>query len=311
MPLRRKTSKASGNRRLSTSVMERRKFVLEVKARKTTADRTRRRAIFRWTWIFLFWILFAGGFAISIQTVLEKFFFENPDYNLSDLELESGGVLTPEEVGLLTGIKHGTNLFRIDLGVAEAALENIPEVTTARVHRKLPDTISVNLEIRDPVAWVADASDAPDVIPYLLVDQYGEIYRPRRVLDTYFALPVLTGVRIQELEDGDILHREDLREALTLLQTRKFHPDSTLDIRSINIGKGYCLEVTDASNATVLFNPGNYPQQLDRLQKLLDHCKETGRELEMVNLIPNRNTPVRFVMASPPPPRAEAVYPEN
>jgi hypothetical protein len=107
-------------------------------------------------------------------------------------------------------------------------------------------------------------------------------------------------VRTEALDGGDLLHRQDLREALALLQTVQFSPETTLGIRAIDISRGYCLEVVSTENARIYFDIGDYPGQLVRLQKLLDHCRETGRELEMVNLIPKRNTPVRFVMAQLP-----------
>jgi hypothetical protein len=56
--------------------------------------------------------------------------------------------------------------------------------------------------------------------------------------------------------------------------------------------------VTDASKTLVTFAPQNFPEQIDRLQKLLEHCRETGRQIESVNVIPQRYTPVRFLLAS-------------
>ncbi len=309
MPSRRQTTSVSGNRRVASSALERRRFVLEVKARKTTAEKIRRRKVTRWIFLVLFWTCFATGFGFSIQTVLEKFFLENPDYHLVHVELEGGDGLEMEEVLRVSGISLGMNLFRIDLGLAEAQLEKIPEVVDARIRRELPDTVRITSELREPVAWVLGGAEGEFGPPNLLVDVSGHIYQPHRVQPSDFSLPVITGVGLGAIEAGDPLLRQDLREALTLLQTLRFTQGVLLELRSIDISKGYCLVVRDSGGTEILFATGDYPSQIARLQKLLEHCRETGRELEMVNLIPKRNTPVRFVLAAVP--RAEPLEPNN
>jgi cell division septal protein FtsQ len=275
-------------------------LLLEVKTRQKTATRERRRRTWQWVWLILFWGAFVTVLAVSAQTVLEKFFFENPDYNLDRIEVNRPDLLGADEIKHITGIEPGVNLFRLDLGVAQTRLARIPELERVSIERVLPDTLRVTLVPHEPVAWVSDSTDPPEVNPYLLVDASGHLFRPHKILPQYFELPVITGARVVDLETGDILHREDLREALALLQTIRFSTDTTLAPRSIDISKGFCLDVRDRQDALVVFDVGGYPAQLARLQKLLDHCAETGRELEMVNLIPQRNTPVRFVMASLP-----------
>lgn len=301
MPPRRRSTLSAGNRRLSASVEARRKFVLEVKTRRSTASRERRAVVTRWVWLILFWGLFVSALAVSTQTVLEKFFFNNSDYNLTHLDTDTKGCLTDEEVRRITGLRPGINLFRIDLRVAENFLQEVPEVVEAKLTRILPDTLRVELKVREPVAWISTTDGEPGP-PHQLVDASGHIYTPHRVLSEQYLLPVILGVRSRDLEAGDILHRQDLREALALLQCLRFSPDPVMEIRSVDISKGYCLETIDADNTCVLFDIGNYPAQFERLRKLLDHCRESGRQLEMVNLIPKRNTPVRFVLAGAPPP---------
>lgn len=304
-----KSSFLRGNhRRLSSSVLARRKMVLDVRVRSSTARRSRRNTILSWTGIFLFWTLFVGGAAYFAQHLLDKFFFENADYNIQHVELQAGEEITLDEAMAVTGIRKGTNIFRVDMGVAVAALEQIPEVQEATVKRELPDTIVMKVETREPVAWLLGSGDAQKS-PTHLVDHSLFVYEPRKVLDSHYSLPVVSGVDFQRLEAGDPLHRQDLLEAVDLLQVRNFFPSSSLVIRSVDVSKGYSLVVRDETGCEIHFEAGNYPPQLERLEKLLQHCRETGRQLEFVNLIPKRNTPVRFVMNAVP--RAEAVVPKK
>ncbi len=295
------------NKRISHSDKRRRDFVGNVKKLRATTSRLRWRGAVRWSFFLVFAVLFSAGAVFSYERLADKFFYSNPDYNLRKIEVEGADVLTADEVEILTGKIIGTNLFRIHLGVLEEEFRKIPELTKVYLTRELPDTIRVTLEARVPVAWVTDEAEGKMGAPEFLVDDDVVVYKPHRVQAADYALPVISGARLEAIARGDLLLKEDLREALTLLQTLRYTPESTFEIRGIDISKGYCMEAVDSKNMKVLFDIGNYPGQLAKLQKLLAHCGESGRVLETVNLIPKRNTPVRFAMANPPPPsRGEA-----
>ena len=50
--------------------------------------------------------------------------------------------------------------------------------------------------------------------------------------------------------------------------------------------------------ARFTFSPEDPAAQLERLQKLLVNCRDNGRKIESVNLIPKKYTPVHFVLAA-------------
>jgi hypothetical protein len=81
-----------------------------------------------------------------------------------------------------------------------------------------------------------------------------------------------------------------LRQALSEI------PEEGFRIISIDVSKPYATVVTDASNARFTFGNNDLPAQLDRLRKLLAHCRDTGRRIDTANLIVTRNTPVTFVL---------------
>jgi hypothetical protein len=88
---------------------------------------------------------------------------------------------------------------------------------------------------------------------------------------------------------------------LKLLDTVAQRPESLLKIRTLDVSKGYRIDVVNDSNSRIIFAATDFEDQLARLQKLLIHCSESGRALESVNLMVKRNTPVTFVMAAAPP----------
>lgn len=295
------TSTAShANRRLSPTGRGQR--LLNVKVRAVTARRQRRQKLSSFFWKSALLVLLCVAAWAGISTVLDKFFFSNPDYTLKRVTLELDGVMTREEALAETGIREGDNIFRVDLAYAEKVLRAVPQVGDVCIERHLPDHISLTITARDPVAWVAPSdkdADPFDAEKSLLVDETGFLMKPRIIQPEFYHLPVIYGVQSDNIRDGEPLHNEDLHRALALLQETSRHPECLLNVRTMNISKGYCVEVVSDRNARITFSTDDYPEQLARLRQLLEHCHETGRELDSVNLMVRRNTPVTFVMAPP------------
>lgn len=289
-----------GNRRLGNS---RRKHLLDVKVRAVTARRQRRQLLGGIFWkVTLVVVLCAVGW-LGIGTALDKFFFANPEYTLRRVTTELDGVMTREDALREAGIREGDNIFRIDLAAASRALRAVPQVENVVIERHLPDTLALTLTARRPVAWVAPPDkDADPFDPErgMLVDATGFLMRPRLIQSEYFHLPVIYGVQSDNIQDGEPLHNEDLRRALLLIDQVARTPGTPWRIRSMDIAKGYCFEVVSDRNARITFAPEDFESQLARLARLLEYCANTGRELDTVNLMVRRNTPVTFVMAEAP-----------
>jgi len=277
--------------------------LLNVKVRAVTARRQRRQKIGGFFWTAALVLTFGVAAWLGISTALDKFFFSNADYTLRRISFELDGVMTREEALLETGMNEGGNIFRTDLAAVEKSLREIPQVADVVIERHLPDHIAIALTARDPVAWIAPLeidADPFDPEKALLVDDTGFLMKPRLIQPEYYRLPVIYGVRSDNIRDGEPLHNEDLRLALSLLREVQGRPECLLGIRTLNIAKGYCIEVVSDRNARITFASEEFPEQLARLRQLLEHCQESGRKLESVNLMVRRNTPVTFVQAAPP-----------
>ncbi|MCX6970075.1 MAG: FtsQ-type POTRA domain-containing protein [Verrucomicrobia bacterium] len=289
-----------GNRRLRPA--GRGQHLLNVKVRAVTARRQRRQKVSSLFWMSALLVIICVTAWLGIATALDKFFFSNSEYTLKHVTLELDGVMTREEALEETGIREGENIFRVDLSNAERALRAVPQVGDVCIERHLPDQISITVTARDPVAWVAPLekdADPFDPEKSLLVDETGYLMKPRIIQPEFYHLPVIYGVQSDNIRDGEPLHNEDLHRALALLDEVARHPECLLNIRTMNISKGYCVDVVSDRNARVTFSTEEYSEQLARLRQLLEHCRDSGRELDSVNLMVKRNTPVTFVMAPP------------
>jgi len=296
--IRRETTQSSANRRVSHKGQR----LLDVKIRKATARRDRRQRVGGFFWKLALFVVCLAAAGLGISTALDKFFFSNSEYTLRQIHLALDGVMTPEDALAVTGLREGVNIFRVNLSEVEASLKTIPQVAAVQIERRLPDQISLTLKSKQPVAWIAPADDTED--PFdpanaLLVDAKGFFIIPRLIQPEFYQLPIIYGVKSPNILDSEPLHREDLMRGLRLLEIARRTPASALRIRTVNIGKGYCIDVTNDRNAKITFAAEDFEEQLERLARLLEHCSESGRELATVNLMVKRNTPVTFVPSAP------------
>lgn len=287
-------SGTSGNTRRGSSGSAH--YLHEVTKRSRSARRRRRRRLWRWAFRILLLAVLGVTSFFGFETALEKFFFNNPAYDLTHIDAELDGVLSEREVEHLAGVRKGQNIFLVDLAKVDHRLRQIPMVESVEVARQLPDTLIIRVHARQPVAWVAE--NTLPVPPSLLIDADGVIMRPRLVRKEFYGLPMIYGVDRKRLEDGDLLHERDLRAALDLLARIRARSDSLLRIRSVDISRGYAIEMINDQNARILIRTTDLSTQLARLERLLEHCAETNRVLCEVNLMVERNIPVKFAMST-------------
>lgn len=298
---RRPAKAVAGNRRHRTN--GRGQHLLNVKVRAVTARRQRRQKVSGLFWTSALVLSLGTAAWLGVSTAIDKFFFSNAEYTLRRVTFELDGVMTREEALEATGLREGENIFRADLSAVEKSLRGIPQVADVSIERHLPDHIAIALTARDPVAWIAAPdlnADPFDPEKSLLVDDTGFLMKPRLIQPEFYHLPVVYGVRSDNIRDGEPLHNEDLRLALSLLDEVQGRPECLLNIRTLDISKGYCIDVVSDRGARITFGAEDFPDQLARLRQLLEHCGDSGRELESVNLMVRRNTPVTFVQAPPP-----------
>ncbi len=288
-PLNRRGGKPSGGQQ----------HLLDVRVRRSTARRQRSHRLTRLVAGAIVWLGVGAATYFGFIAVVGKFFLTNPEYDLRTVTVESGNLLTRDEVMRVAGVEFGTNIFKIDLGAAERELRRIRQIESVRIERNWPDSLVIEIKKRHPVAWLARASsEAFSSENSLLVDAGGALMEPYKIEPDFWRLPVISCPDPQLIASGDTLAIADLAAALELLAEHGRNPQSLLHIRSVDITRGYAIEITTDSNAKIFFAPAAPAPQLARLDKLLDHCIETGRQLEMANLVPKKYTPVRFLMAS-------------
>jgi len=287
----------------------RRDHLLEVTATAETERRRRNQKI----------LLYAGEAVVvlgiiafswlGIRALLDSQIFSNPQYQVRVIEVDTDGVMTREQALEKTGIREGVNIFSLNLESSQRALALIPEIKSAKVERILPDSVSIQIEARHPVAWVAPADTGEDpsaMETAFLVDMEGVMMKPEFFHSSYARLPVVYGVPTEQWRPGDRIDLPALPGALELLTLAAERTNPEVTLRAADITKEWCILAWGDPESRYTFGSGGIPAQLDRLQMILAHVGQTSRKIATANLIPERNTPVTFV-GDPPP--AEIVPP--
>lgn len=298
-----KTRRTTGNRRKSGSSSSR-QHLLELNVRTASIKRQRRTRLGGLLWKVSGLVVLLALAALGARVASEKFFYNNPEYSLRHLVTHLHDVMTEEELINLTGLKPGENLFLLDIDRAKKKLDDLPEVRSVSIERRLPDTVEVGIERRLPVFLIstpedeaADSAVSETFVPgkSFLCDRDGIIMQPNRLSDEFLHLPVLTGLGKENMVPGKKLEDDRLISAVALNEALSEIPEESFRIRSVDVSKPYAIVVTDVSNARFTFGSKDLPGQIERLRKLLSHCQETGRKIETANLMIQRNTPVTFV----------------
>jgi len=302
------------NQRLSSFRQRRQQHLLDVKVRSRKAVQHRnRRLLVVFSKIALV-ILLAGGIYVGAQVAAKRFFIDNPDYKLSNIEVQTDGTLQRDQILNVAGVREGENIFRVNLARVHERLQELPQVDEVEVVRKLPAEIDIRIVERKPIGWITSEKQIADPFASdaaFLVDTRGVLMKEKKLLPEYLGLPLILGCVSESLEAGKIVESPEARAALELLRlsTRSFM-QTRFQIREIDVSKGYCLVVTDKNHSRVTFGFDNLDTQLQRLEQFLIYSDDAHRELATVNLLVQRNIPVTFAK-SPAEVINETIKPEE
>jgi cell division septal protein FtsQ len=312
----RKTARRQ-NRRLSTSRQRRRQHLLDVKVRARKASDQRTQKIFFGSCLFILAAAALGAALFETKNVVNGLFFANPDYAVKTIEVNVDGKLTREMVLQAAKLGEGVNIFSVSLPQVQERLAALPQVEESHIQRVLPDKISIAIRERRPVAWLMPEANAGsfNFDNGYLVDRRGILLKTKTLAPEYLGLPLIIGANLTGCLPGRPVDQDGVKAALEILRTTSEILPGRLQFQTIDISKNYALVATDRQHLSITFRPDQIEDQLRRLESILNYCEQNSKELQTVNLMPQRNIPVTYVQpatepeASPvaPNPQADAL----
>ena len=300
------------NQRLFRPAKQRKQqHLLEVSIRRDRERAIRLRAVSLFLFKFILFCALCAGLWFGGKEGFRRYVWENEYFFLDLSHVHSDGTLTREQILNAAGVSDTMNFFQVNPSQVRTALEALPQVEHVDLDRTLPNKLSIEISERQPIAWL---TAQPEIDPTaadkaFLVDSRGYIMTSRKRRLDFIHLPMISGVVLEDFAPGQKANTLEIQAALELI---RLNADSTRwQIRSVDVSKAYCLIVTDRSHAKVTFGLDDMDRQLTRFYRILDYLEPSHREIQTVNLLVERNTPVTFVdeaeaaaAATQPPPDA-------
>ena len=291
------------NRRLG------REQVLDVKLRSSQvrAARTRMGAIALgalFATIFGLYLVYRTG-----DWALNRLVYENEAFAIQEVDVQTDGVISLDELRRWTGVKPGANLLALDLASVKRDLELVPLVQSVSVERILPRTLRIRVTEREPMAQVNVPRPRPgggvDLAVYQL-DASGYVMLPldlrqRAILlnQPGDALPAICGVNSTELQPGRRLGAPQVQAALRLIMAFDQSPMAGLvDLRRVDVSSPEVLVVTTGQGSEVTFGLADLEQQLRRWRDIFDLGQTMSKAIAGLDLAVTNNIPARWNEAS-------------
>jgi cell division septal protein FtsQ len=299
MRLSSSTRKRPRNQRVSNPRQRKQQHLLDVKvrARKATQHRNRRVLVFLSKVVLT--VAVCAGIYFGARLGMRRFFFENPDYRLAMIDVQTDGTLQRDQILKIAGLREGENIFRVNLARVHQVLQQLPQVDEVQVVRKLPGEIDIAIVERRPIAWITSEKQISDPFQSdvaFLIDARGVLMKEKKLLPEYLGLPLVTGCTSESLEPGKIVQSVEAKAALELLRlSAGSFMQTRFQIREIDTSKGYCLTVTDKNHTRVTVGFDHLEKQIQRLEQFLVYADDSRRDIETVNLLVQRNVPVTFM----------------
>lgn len=287
-----KLKNSKGNRRNKRG----RTPILMVNARLTERRRERAHRVAAVGTLFVALMVTTWGAAHAARLLRREVFTENARYRIDHLEFTSDSKVIPDRLiaewaayqdpsGAWVQVRKGDNLFAVDLASLRESMLKQYVVKQAIVRRKLPDTLSIHVVRRMPIARLG-----PDSLPYTFdVDREG--YLVGRSGETSAKLPRVLGIDPDAPRGSGRLAEPMALRALELIDLCATSASLSRLVQIVSVGVGHpdYLQVELATGEFVMFGPDNMKDRLAKLARILEDAASRGEHMKLINLTVDKN----------------------
>ena len=139
---------------------------------------------------------------------LFNFVFSSNFCNIKEVIIKGNDCLSEDEIFCNSGIKLGENIFKLDLKKSINSLKQEPQIKEVEIKRVIPNKIIISLTERKAAAIVHIGEE------YFFSTKEGMVLSKIDKPEEGFALPLLSGLEINEIKIGEIIDKPEFRTAL-------------------------------------------------------------------------------------------------
>jgi len=222
-------------------------------------------------------VLVVLGFAVK---GVSDFLFSSPYFFVKDADVYIDGKIALPQISSRYGVNISSNIFKVDLASIRASIyRKHLEIRRITLSRRLPNRVSIDIEIREAVVQVkADKYYPVDKDGIVLIDITDEP-NPR--------LPVLAGAqgKISALSIGTKIDTQNFKEAKELLKAiiksdflrkHKFLYIDCYDYKNLSFYIDKDLEIKMGRQ--------NYDEKLNTLAKIFDKLDKDATDIKYIDL---------------------------
>ncbi len=226
----------------------------------------------------------------AVAWAAHRYALTTPRFAIVDAEVDGLRRLSADKVLGLAGIARGDNVFALDVAEAERRLVESPWVAEARITRRLPGQVRVEISEREAGALLAVGEEL------FLVTRAGQPFKKLETGDPY-DLPVVTGVTAAMLARDRERALEGVAEALELIRHYERLPlGAVFPAQEVHLSEGGSATLTVGKQGMALhLGPGPWKQKLLRAARVVERSQARGTLPGMV-FLDNDAHPERVVV---------------
>jgi cell division septal protein FtsQ len=286
------------NRRLG------REHVLDVKLRSSQVRKARGRLLAAsvgsvFLLVFGLYVLWRGS-----NWALTELVYENSAFEIQQLDVQTDGVISVNQICRWAGLKPHQNLLALDVSRLKRNLEMVPLVQSVSVERIPPRTLRIHVVEREPVAQVNVPRARPGggiETSVFQVDSDGYVMIPldanqrNNSLPSADALPVISGLDPRELQPGHRLGGQSIQAALQVIIAFQQSPMAGLaDLKWIDISTPQVLIIKTGQTSEITLGLFDLEQQLRRWRAVYDLGQRLGKQIATLDLAITNSVPLRW-----------------
>jgi cell division septal protein FtsQ len=256
------------------------------------------------------------------EWLVRRFLTENPAFAIHQLDVQTDGVISVEQLRRWAGVRLENNLLDLDLARVKRDLELIPAIESADIERVLPHTLKIRVTEREPIAQFEFTQLRTGGVyggGLYLLDAKGCVMSPLEpqqravpIVQTNEHLPALVGIPVTDLRPGRPAESPQLQAALRLIEALDRSPMSGLvDFKQIDLSSPGILLVTTGQNSEITFGLNDLESQLRRWRAVYDHGQTVGKHLAFLDLSVSNNLPARWLEAGLVPAEPQKTKPSR
>jgi len=246
------------------------------------------------------------------ELLLRRTIYENKAFAIRRIQVETDGVLSPEQICAWAGVRSEANLMALDLARVKRDLELVPAIESAAIERILPSTLRLRVIEREPIARVifarmegrgayTNSSLSLDANGYFMFSiEPGQRNQPAIAPDD--RLPILAGIPTADMRPGRQVEWPQVRAALMLIQVFQRSPMAGLvDLKVIDVSQPGVLVVATGQENEVTFALNDFELQFGRWRLVHDFARKAGKHILALDLAVANNAPMLWEDAAGAP----------